>query len=187
MLRNNPAKARKKNHRHATKRAGFTKVYPILVAVLVLIAVGLGALTFKDPLTDWWNQNVRSQIVRRVPQPTPTPRPIPHGKIDFSVTGNNIQGPRFSTGFLDPYDPAQKTDQIIQVNISSSAPVASVYGVMISDHRKQQFPFTLVAGTASQGTWKGIWNVNDTYLYTYTLEIHASGANGTNMAGLSLR
>jgi len=190
MLRHKSAKTRGSTRKNTPKRSGFTRVYPIIVAVLILVAVGLGIVTFKDSVSLFWFRtvrNIRGQIIRRTPQPTPTPRPIPHGKISFSVSGNNIQGPRFGAGFLDPYDPAQKTDQIIQVDVSSSVPVVSVYGIMISDHRKQQFPFVLGAGTTLQGTWKGIWQVNDTYLYNYTLEIHALSAQGSNMTGITLR
>jgi hypothetical protein len=187
MSAKKPAHTRVKTLKKTHRRSGFTKVFPVIVAVLVLIVIGAGVATFKDSLSAWWRTNITIQLKRRTPQPTPTPRPIPHGKISFTVGGNNIQGPRFSAGFLDPYDPAQKTEQTIQVDITSSAPVVSAWGIMMSDHKTQSFPFTLTSGTTTQGTWQGKWMVNDTYLYTYTLEIHAVGANGSNMTGITLR
>jgi hypothetical protein len=187
MSRKKPAKMRTKTHKKIHKGSGFTKVFPVIVVVLVLVAIGLGVFTFKDSLSLFWFRSIRPQIVRRIPQPTPTPRPIPHGKISFSVGGSNITGPRFGNGYLDPYDPAVKTNQIVRINVTSATPVVSVYGVMQSDHKSQNFPFTLVSGTETQGEWEGKWLVNDTYLYNYSLEIHAINARGSNLVGMTLR
>jgi hypothetical protein len=187
MVHKKSAKTPGNIHKYTHTRSGFTGMFPIVVAVLVLILVGLGTYTFKDSVSLWWNTTIRPQIVRRTPQPTPTPRPIAHGKQSFNASGGTTVGPRFMGGSLDPYDPAKGTKQTISIQVSSATPVTSIYGKMISDHAQTTVQLTRVSGTDYNGTWQGIWTATDTYLYNYGLGIYASNINGTNKIEMTLR
>ena len=185
MVRKKPAKSHARNHTH--KHSGSTKVFPIIVAVLVLIVIGAGYYTFKDSLILFWRETIRAQIVRRIPAPTPTPHPIAHGVISYSGGGNVSGIPRYTNITFNPYDPANNTQQVITVNISSDTPVNSFYAILQSDHHSNMIKFALTQGTNTSGTWQGTWTVNDTYLYNYELDLYGTNNAGTNKAQLMLR
>ena len=53
------------------------------------------------------NEKPVEQTVEQQPTPTlkPSPKPIPRGKIDFTVSQADKTKPQFSQGTIDPYDP----------------------------------------------------------------------------------
>lgn len=121
------------------------------------------------------------------PTSTPIPRAIPHGKIGFSVGGSKPNAPTFSKGFLNPYDPAKGTKQIISVEIADKTAVTEVTGTMRTDHAQQPVTFSLVEGTAQKGRWEATYTVQDSYLYIYNLKIIAKNAITNDQVDITLR
>lgn len=106
--------------------------------------------------------------------PTPTPRAIPHGKIEFSVAQSDNTVPQFGKGFIDPYDPEKGETQTITIAVKHSQPVTKVTAVLKTDHTTSvPVPFALVSGSDTDGQWQGSWKVTDTYLYTYNVVLQA--------------
>jgi hypothetical protein len=187
MVHNVSARKKSTAHRGLRNRSGSTRLFPVIVAILLLLLVGGVLFTFRDNIYSLYRNTIRAQIRRRVTQPNPPPRPIPHGKMDFTISGNNIRGPRFTKGTLDPYDPALNTSQTIRISVVSGTPVTELYGTMLSDKKSSKIPFKLTEGTATQGVWQGVWLVNDSYLYNYTLIIFAINSAGSNSVTVTLR
>jgi hypothetical protein len=123
-----------------------------------------------------------------IPSPTPTPRPIPHGPMNFTSSQSDTTVPQLREGHIDPYDPARGTTQTVTITVKHTAPVTNVTAVLKTDHTKTpSIPFTLISGTATDGTWKGSWQVTDSYLYTYILELRATSGTKTGTVGITLR
>lgn len=122
------------------------------------------------------------------PTPTPTPKPIPHGKIDFSIGFGDKSIPQLGAGSIDPYDPQKGSTQTVTVHVKHSQPITKVTAVLKTDNLvSQPVAFRLVSGTVTDGDWQGSWQVNDTYLYTYNLLLHAESANSQSKFEFTLR
>jgi hypothetical protein len=123
-----------------------------------------------------------------IPSPTPTPRPISHGPKEFTVGQTDTTVPQMRGGRIDPYDPARGATQTVTISIKHTSPVTRVTAELDTDHDESPpIPFTLVSGTALDGTWKGSWQVTDTYLYTYILELKAISGSKTASVVMTLR
>ena len=120
--------------------------------------------------------------------PRPSPRPIPHGKIDFTVGQSDKTVPQFSKGSIDPYDPAKGATQTVTIAIKHTQPVTKVTATLKTDNVvSNPVLFTLISGTATDGQWQGSWQVTDTYLYTYKLILEATGGAKTASDEITLR
>jgi hypothetical protein len=163
----------------------------IIVFVTILLSVGAYLYARKSPILSFLpkfstlQRNLASAIA---PTPTPTPAPISHGPINFSVSQGNKTIPQFRNGTIDPYDPQQGATQTVTIAIKHTQPVTKVTAVLKTDHAvSAPFPFTLIQGTATDGTWKGSWQVTDTYLYTYRIKLDAISASGSATNEMVLR
>ncbi|MFA6532444.1 MAG: hypothetical protein WCT22_00425 [Patescibacteria group bacterium] len=118
-----------------------------------------------------------------IPIPTRVPRPIPHGKTEFTVsTGKGSPGPLMSQGSINPYDPKLGGIQTLEIEVAE--PVSKVVAVLMTDHKNSpKYPLKKIKGT----TWQGSWKVNDSYLYRYVLTIEATGPTGTSKIDITLR
>lgn len=151
------------------------------IAVLVILGVTAGVWYWmqKQPVENGRKpSDVTLSEPTPLPTPTPKPRPIPHGKWGFGIM-NSGAGPKFSRGYLDPYDPAQGTAQTITIYVADDKPVTMVQATVKTDNKVYPpIPFTRVNGSDMGGEWQGIWTVNDTYFYTYVILFEAESANG---------
>ncbi len=159
-------------------------IHPVIVLLFVFVLLFLAAGTYlymRRPAT------VQKTTVVPTTKPTPTPRGIPHGKIGFSVGGSKPNAPTFGRGYLDPYDPAKGTTQIISIEVTDKTGVLEVTGTGVTDHGQQPITFSLVEGTAQKGRWEAKRVINDTYLYTYILNITAKNATTKDTVDITLR
>lgn len=158
-----------------------------VVAVLVSVLCALGIYYYflsSSPQSKLISTRVYEKL-----GPTSTPKPIPHGKIDFNVSGGNDAGPTIGKGFIDPYDPPLHGEQSVSVDVmSKKSPVLSVVAILSTDLAvSSPYQFQRIAGTEIKGTWKGSWKVDDTYLHTYRLAIIAKSADGESRIDITLR
>jgi cytoskeletal protein RodZ len=122
------------------------------------------------------------------PTPTPTPRPIPHGPTDFTTSQSDKTVPQLREGLIDPYDPAKGATQTVTIRVIHTQPVTKVTAVLKTDHAvAAPVPFALISGTATDGKWQGSWQITDTYLYTYVLELEATSGTKTGSTVITLR
>lgn len=125
-----------------------------------------------------------------IPTNTPIPRPIPRGKVGFTVSlGQKVPGPRMSQGFIDPYDPALEEKQTLTIEVNNfDKPVEKVSAILTTDNKvSPEYPLKQIDGTENSGHWQGSWAVDDSYFYNYVLTIKATGPNGTSKVDITLR
>lgn len=158
-----------------------------LLTMLVLLVVVIFSIKQTRVPTENGPTSIESDKREKInpanPIITRTPRPIPHGKVEFSVSvGKNSVGPRMSQGFIDPYDPELGTIQTLVIEVAE--PVEKVTATLITDNKtSQEYQLKKVKGT----TWMGRWKMKDSYLYKYVLTIKAIGPNGTSKVDITLR
>jgi hypothetical protein len=177
------------------KRTRPAWLIPLLIVFLLLyIAFNVGVLMYSEKTGIFATKLAQifhpgpSPTPTAIPSPTPTPRPIPHGPMDFTSSQSDTTVPQLREGHIDPYDPARGSTQTVTITVKHSAPVTQVTAVLKTDHTKTpSIPFTLISGTATDGTWKGSWQVTDSYLYTYILELRATSGTKTGTVGITLR
>lgn len=158
----------------------------VILAVLLLVFAGLLFVYFTSR-----NKEVSKEDTSPVPvalTPTISPRPIPHGKIGFTVAQSDKTVPQFGRGFIDPYDPEKGATQSVTINANFKTPIEKVTAVLKTDKAvSKPVSFKLIDGTTTNGTWLGTWPVTDTYLYTYALVLNATSTNSSASVEVTLR
>lgn len=155
-----------------------------LLTMLVLFIVVIFSIKQTAVLTENGPTSIESDKRKKItPTSAPSPKPIPHGKVEFTVsTGKNSKGPQMSQGFIDPYDPELGAIQTLVIEVAE--PVEKVTAILVTDNKTSaEYQLKKVKGT----TWAGSWKINDSYLYKYVLTIKATGPNGTSKVDITLR
>jgi len=156
-----------------------------LLTMLVLFVVVIFSINKTYVPTDSGPTSIESdkRAPANIPTPTRVPRPIPHGKTEFTVsTGKGSPGPLMSQGFIDPYDPKLGGIQTLVIEVAE--PVEKVTAILITDNKTSpEYQLKKIKGT----TWQVSWKVNDSYLYRYVLTIKATGPTGTSKIDITLR
>lgn len=154
---------------------------------LILLSVLVFFLLFRFFLKNIKNYSSVESGKRSERFPTPTPRPIPHGKQVFTVGQSDKTVPQFKEGAIDPYDPAKGGTQTVTINVKNSQPVSKVIAILKTDHAvSQPYFFRLIKGTNTDGQWQGSWRIKDSYFYNYTLVLNAV-SNKTASVEIALR
>ena len=158
----------------------------ILLSILfiVLLAVGITFLPsgFRS-ISDMFKQGSGNS-----PTPTSTPRPIPTGPKSFTVSQGDKTVPQFSTGIVDPYDPAKGATQTVTINVKFGKPITRVTAILETDKKTSPpVEFKLISGTNTSGQWQGSWKINDTYLYNYVLTLQAESGKSVGSVIITLR
>lgn len=155
---------------------------PLGIGMIIISIVLVGGFLFVSS-----QRKGAKQISMAIPTPTPTPRPIPHGKGAFAVSTEKT-GPRMTLVTLNPYDPSKGETMEILINAYNTEAITSVTAQMQTDHKSSSIiPCSLIEGDAIKGTWKCMWNTDDTYLYTYNLTVIVTAPNGTHNNTITLR
>lgn len=122
------------------------------------------------------------------PIASPTPKPIPHGPIDFSVSQSDKTKPLIGKGLIDPYDPDPNGLQTVSISVKDEQPVTKVTAFLKTDNAiSEPVSFKLISGSPTDGTWQGSWHISDTYLFTYNLVINATSSRGESVVEITLR
>lgn len=152
----------------------------ILVVIVVVAAAAAYAL-FSQKLIPQLQQPTVNPSPEATPMPTPTPTTLISGKETYKISqGPAFVGPKVSQAVIDPLDPGKGNKQIVTVSTNYTSPIDFVTIKLITDTTSQTYPLQLVSGTNTNGDWQGSWTINDSYLYTYIMEITAkSGGVGT--------
>lgn len=120
--------------------------------------------------------------------PRPSILPLPTGFQTWSSSyGPAAKGPKVQKITADTLSPPKGSTQTITVTIKNDSPVTSVKATVYTDYKIEDHDLTLVSGTPTNGTWSGIWRLNDTYDYIYHINFVMSSQTGTSTSVLSLR
>lgn len=163
----------------------------IIIFVILLALPYLTGGKYQNPVSKLTGYKPAGNQGTSLPEPTPTPippRPIPHGKIGFTVGQSDKTVPLFGRGFVDPYDPAKGSTQTVTIAVKYTKPVTKVTAVLKTDNNiSQPYPFKLISGSDTEGEWQGSWQITDTYLYTYALVFNAESSNKSGSVEVTLR
>lgn len=160
-------------------------IFLILLAILLFfLFVYLSSKNKKNLSKNDFTSIESDKREKMIPTNTPTPKPIPHGKVEFTVsTGKGSIGPEMSQGSVDPYDPSLGATQTLTIQVAE--PVEKVVAILKTDNKVS--PEYQLKKIDEAGNWIGSWTVNDSYLYKYTLTIKATGPTGTSKIDYTLR
>lgn len=120
--------------------------------------------------------------------PTPTPKPLPTGKqVSRFSHGPLVKGPKPTIATIDPIDPNIGDVQKISIEIDHDLPVSKATAILITDNQKIEYPLTLIEGDRNKGTWSVEWKMEDSYNYTYQINIVIHDAIEIYNGGIALR
>jgi hypothetical protein len=170
--------------------SGFKQAISILLVLALAVALWI-FLTKQTVTTREELQIIQSKptpaVTLKIP-PAPSPRPIPHGKIGFSVGQADKTGPQFGRGDIDPYDPPQGSKQTVTISVKDEQPIIQVTAILKTDNTiSQPYSFQLISGSVTDGQWQGSWTIDDTYLYTYNLVLEATSSRGQSTVEITFR
>ena len=169
------------------KRSGVKASKPaiiILAAFVVLAVLSLLYYFFSNSKKESVNLSQGS------PTPTPEPepiRPLPSGKQTYTYSSTNVAGPVPSEVTIDPLTPDIGSPQTILVKIKHPSPITTAEVVLHTDSKVSRFPLTLESGTSTDGTWKGSWEMPDSYNYNYYVQFNLVSELGGYDHGLKFR
>jgi hypothetical protein len=161
----------------------FALLTMLVLFVVLILSIKQTAVPTKNEPTSIESDKRKRITPTDIPIITRTPRPIPHGKVEFSVSvGKGSTGPQMSQGFIDPYDPEFGGVQNLVIEVAE--PVEKVTAILVTDNKTSpEYQLKKVKDT----TWLASWKVRDSYLYKYVLTIKATGPNGSSKVDITLR
>jgi hypothetical protein len=167
------------------------KVWAVIGAIGIVVFVLLNIYTFRYgvQLARKWEAE-RIAKIPPAPTPTPTPTPIPFthkGSMKFTINSGASDGPKMTRCAIDPLDFSSSPKQTFTVEVNHSKPVTSVTAVLFSDNTQKNVPLKIATGSATSGTWKGSWNVDDTAWYRYQIAVQATDGKNTSDVVVTLR
>lgn len=127
----------------------------------------------------------------KIPQATQSStagvRPLPQGKVGFTVGQADKKAPLMGRGFIDPYDPKPGEKQTVSINVKDKVPVRSVAVTLKTDNSSKKYNMDLVEGTELEGRWEASWMVDDTHDHTYHAILETVGEKGSTSVDITLR
>lgn len=165
----------------------------MLLAILILIAVGLGYYVWRTStkgLPLFPNKVPRVTEISTTPTPkvSPTPSKLKQGKETYSITqGPAEKGPDITQAVIDPLEPQKGQKVTMTISVNSTKPADSVTIELETDTMKKSYPLTLVSGTNLDGQWQATWTVEDTLLYQYVAKIEARSGSELSDFVLTIR
>lgn len=161
--------------------------YIIFSASLLVFLGSLGFyLIFKNNQSKLDLSSNTDQQVQAAP--TPTPKPLPSGKQIYHFShGSEVVGPKPTTAIIDPIDPSLGDIQTFSVSIEHATPVSKATAILKTDNQEEEISLTLTAGDENKGTWTAEWQMNDSYNYTYQIDIIIHDTTELFSGGLAFR
>jgi hypothetical protein len=122
------------------------------------------------------------------PTPKPTIKPLPTGKQTYNYShSSSVAGPKPTQIIIDPIDPKQGDAQILSVKIGNTTPISKANIVLKTDNQETEYPLVLTEKGVDFGIWTAKWEMNDSYDYTYQIEIVIYGTVETFTGALTFR
>ncbi len=169
---------------------GFTTWMIVFTISAVILYIGLNIALFRLGRYSAFEQSLRflhqkfsnSPTPSPKPTPTPTPRPIiplPSEKQIYKVShGKNKQGPKIKEAIIDPLTPKVGGKQTVTVTIANDSEITKAEVILVTDTKKTVYPFKLIQGTKTDGTWEAQWNMPESYDYSYSIRFVIQSQTG---------
>lgn len=113
--------------------------------------------------------------------------PLASGEQPYSVSTK--ANPKITQVVINPLDVQKFASSTVSVKIqeTNGKPITEVTGQALTDSKSFPFPFSLIEGGDTNGTWQGVWFNGDTYCQNYMLIITATSGSGTSKVELAFR
>ncbi|OIP85869.1 hypothetical protein AUK57_02255 [Candidatus Saccharibacteria bacterium CG2_30_41_52] len=109
------------------------------------------------------------------------------GKIDFTVSGKNLPGPKVTSGYFDPYDPTIGQKQKIGLKMTSESGVQKSILKVETDSKTIQIEMKMIQGTVNDGVWEGERMVDESYIKKYRFTFLSTDNTGERRVEIYLR
>jgi hypothetical protein len=94
--------------------------------------------------------------------------PLPKGFQSWQFShGDEVKGPKIKTATIDTLTPPMGGSQTLTLTIKSDSPVTNATATVHTDSTSQNYPLELNKGSTTDGTWIGIWRINDSHDCVY--------------------
>lgn len=100
---------------------------------------------------------------------------------------DSVKGPKIGTATIDTLTPPMGSTQTLTLTIKSQSPVTSAQTYVYTDNNSQQYDLKLTKGSATDGTWVGIWRLNDTTDCIYHIDFDLKSSTGDWTGALTFR
>ena len=130
------------------------------------------------------------------PTPTPKPRaectkvgtPLSKGFQSWKFSyGDGVKGPKIQTASIDTLTPPAGSTQTLTLTIKNGSPVTYATATVYTDNNSKSYDLALNKGTSSDGTWMGIWKIDDTTNCIYHIDFDLRSSTGNWTGALTFR
>ncbi len=178
---------------------GFTTRMIIFTISAIILYLGLNIALFRLGRYSAFEQSLRffqqkfSSSPTPPPPPTPTPtprtiRPLPSGIQTYRVSyGKNNKGPKIKEAIIDPLTPKIGDTQKVTLTITSDSAITKAEIILHTDTKKTTYPLSLINGTKTDGTWEAVWNMPESYDYSYSIRFAIHNETGRHENGMLFR
>ena len=120
--------------------------------------------------------------------PKPTIKPLSTGKQIYDYShGKDVVGPKPTQTIIDPIDPKPGGTQFLSVKIGDAIPVQKANIILKTDNQEVEYPLVLTKEGDGFDIWTANWEMNDSYEYTYQIDMVIYGITETFLGGLTFR
>lgn len=160
-----------------------------LIIISALVFVGL-VITIFFP-------GIINKLTSLFTKPTPrtpakvtcaSPLPLAKGFQSWKFSyGNGVKGPKIDTATIDTLTPPTSSTQTLTLTIKNQTPVTKALATVYTDNSHQSYDMAVTKGTTTDGTWQGIWKLNDTTDCIYHIDFDLQSSSGNWTGGLTFR
>lgn len=127
------------------------------------------------------------ELVKR-PNCTVETSPLAKGFQSWTFSyGNGVKGPKIQTATIDTLTPPAKSTQTLTLAIKNDTPVTKANATVYTDNKSNIYDLTLNKGSATDGTWMGIWPIDDTTNCVYHIDFDLESSSGNWTGALTFR
>lgn len=113
---------------------------------------------------------------------------LPKGSQSWAFSfGDGVTGPKIQTATIDTLTPRAGSTQNLTLTIKNQSPLTTARAFVYTDDRSQQYDLKLTKGSATDGTWSGLWRLDDTTDCTYHIDFDLRSPTGDWTGGLTFR
>lgn len=163
----------------------------VFIATAVFVTIGylalnIGIWLYAKNRSSKLETDSTSAAVNQSPTASPTPTVPPlssKGTYKFTVSAGGDTPGLITSGVLNPVDPPLGGKQEFEVTTAEGA--ENVVITLTTDTKEETIPLT--KDSQKPNSWRGSWNLDDSYLYKYTLKVQGTVNGNTRSVPIMFR
>lgn len=101
--------------------------------------------------------------------------------------GNGYTGPQIQTASIDTLSPPKGSTQTVTLTMKNASPVTKAIATVFTDNTSQSYDLNMIKGSPTDGTWVGIWKIDDSHECTYHIDFVLVSPSGDSTNALTFR